>query len=264
MSAVSHFVMEPKGVLRRYVREILWVHSQAPRVQMLLPETALTMALRLSGSASLQRAVLPGAVVSGHQETTRLVEHAANSSLLIVRFTEVGASAILHDRADLLYNRMEALDGVLPHRDAEDLQGLLAETVGLREQIRVVERFLLGRLRTEDRVPVPIERAARMLLESQGTTSIVALARAVGMSQSALERHFRATVGTTPKMLARLARLQGMCRLWDAGKSLTEIAADAGYSDQSHMVRDFRSFTGIAPKKFFQSGYSRNLPTFYK
>jgi methylphosphotriester-DNA--protein-cysteine methyltransferase len=84
------------------------------------------------------------------------------------------------------------------------------------------------------------------------------------MSQSTLERHFRAAVGATPKSLCRLARLQHVCRLWDTGKNLTEIAFEAGYSDQPHMVRDIRLFTGTAPEEFFRGGSPRNLPTFYK
>jgi methylphosphotriester-DNA--protein-cysteine methyltransferase len=81
---------------------------------------------------------------------------------------------------------------------------------------------------------------------------------------SALERQFRAVVGASPKSLARLARLQHVCRLWDAGRSLTEIAFEAGFSDQPHLVRDFRLFTGTAPEQFFLSATPRNLPTFYK
>ena len=69
------------------------------------------------------------------------------------------------------------------------------------------------------------------------------------MSQSTLERHFRAAVGATPKGLSRLARLQHVCRLWDTGKTLTEIAFEAGYSDQPHMVHDFRLFTGMSPEE---------------
>jgi AraC-like DNA-binding protein len=84
------------------------------------------------------------------------------------------------------------------------------------------------------------------------------------MSVSALERQFRAAVGTSPKSFSRLARLQYVCALWDTGKSLTEIAFEAGYSDQPHMVRDFQLFTGTSPEQFFLSGSPRNLPTFYK
>jgi AraC-like DNA-binding protein len=52
--------------------------------------------------------------------------------------------------------------------------------------------------------------------------------------------------------------------LWDAGKTLTEIAFAAGYSDQPHMVHDFRLFTGASPEAFFRQATPRNLPTFYK
>ena len=71
-------------------------------------------------------------------------------------------------------------------------------------------------------------------------------------------------MGATPKAVSRLARLQHICRLWDAGKSLTEIAFEAGYSDQPHMVHDFRLFTGTSPEAFFCQATPRNLPTFYK
>ncbi len=109
-----------------------------------------------------------------------------------------------------------------------------------------------------------IEAAVEMIRNSGGRSSIAAVARRVAMSQSTLERHFRAAVGASPKKLSRLARLQHVCRLWDRGKSLTEIAFEAGYSDQPHMVHDFRLFTGMSPEEFFRGTSPRNLPTFYK
>ena len=264
MSEVSHFVYQPQGFLRRYVREILWVRSEHARVQFLLPETALTLVLRQSGTASLQNQDLPGAIVSGLQERVRVVEHRPNSSLVIVRFTEVGASPILHDRADLFYNQTAALDDVLPKQEIDDVQNVLANTGDMRQQILSVERFLVSRIRGLDPISPQIESAVQMIRVSEGRSSIAALARHVAMSQSSLERHFRAQVGATPKRHSRLARLQHICRLWDKGKSLTEIAFEAGYSDQPHMVHDFRLFTGTSPENFFRQASPRNLPTFYK
>ena len=103
-----------------------------------------------------------------------------------------------------------------------------------------------------------------MIRTSAGRASIAAIARYTAMSQSALERQFRAAVGASPKQLSRLARLQHVCGLWDAGNSLTRIAFEAGYSDQPHMVHDFQLFTGTSPQEFFRSTSPRNLPTFYK
>jgi AraC-like DNA-binding protein len=268
MSDVRLFVYQPSGALRRYVREILWVRSEHPRTQVLLPETILTLVLRQSGSASLNRQVLPNAIVSGLQRQTRPVEHDAGSSLVIVRFTEVGAPAILHDRADLLYNQTLSLDSLLPRQRIDDIQNTLADTPDLSRQVLAVKRFLTARIRPQNRSPRGISRqieaAVSMIRNSNGRSSIAAIAHHAAMSQSALERHFRAAVGATPKMLSRLARLQHVCRLWDTGRPLTDIAFEAGYCDQPHMIRDFRLFTGTSPEEFFQNNSPRNLPNFYK
>ena len=269
MSELRQFVHRPTGMLRRYVREILWVRSERPWVQLLLPETTLTLVLRQTGAASLDNEKLPCAVVSGLQQRTRIVEHAAGSSLVIVRFTEVGAPAILHDRADRLYGCTMALDAVLPRQKIDRIQNTLADARGTRLQIPEVERFLTSQIHawsgnSSREISPQIEAAVAMIRNSGGRSSIAAVARNAAMSQSALERHFRAAVGASPKKLSRLARLQHVCRLWDTGKRLTEIAFEAGYSDQPHMVHDFRLFTGMSPEEFFLGTSPRNLPTFYK
>jgi AraC-like DNA-binding protein len=264
MNDVRQFVHRPAPPLRRYVREILWVSSDHSRAQLLLPETTLTLVLRQSGAAALHNQTLPNTILSGLQNRTRLVEHAPNSSMVIVRFTEIGASAILHDRADLLYNRTLPLDEVLPRQQIDHLQNALADSPEIAQQILPVERFLAARIRPHEGISTQIEAAAAMIRNSHGRASIQAIARHAAMSVSALERQFRAAVGATPKKLSRLARLQHVCRLWDTGKSLTEIAFEAGYSDQPHMVHDFRLFTGASPEQFFLNTSPRNLPTFYK
>jgi AraC-like DNA-binding protein len=269
MSGVRHFVYQPGGLLRRYVREILWIRSARPRAQILLPETALTLVLRQSGSASLLNKPLPTAVISGLQLRTRMVEHAAASSIVVVRFTEIGGAAVLRDRADLLYNRTLPLEAVLPRQEIEEVQNTLAGTGEIQKQAAALEQFLRRRIYNRNRtsrtdVLPQIEAAARMIRGAHGRHSIATIAHHTAMSLSALERQFRAIVGASPKQLSRLARLQYVCGLWDTGTSLTEIAAEAGYSDQSHMVRDFQLFTGKSPTQFFLNASPRNLPTFYK
>lgn len=264
MSELRQYAHRPAGLLRRYVREILWISSDAPRVQTLMPETMLTLAFRQTGSVSLQDQALPCSVVSGLQQKTRIVEHSAGSSLLVVRFTEIGAPAILHQPADELYNHTSALDSLLPQREIERLQNALYDTDQPSERVIHIERFLTRRLRPHHRISPQIEAAVQMIRQSNGRSPVRAIARYVAMSQSALERHFRAAVGTTPKQLSRLVRLQHVCRLWHAGKSLTEIAFAAGYTDQPHMIRDFQLFTGTSPERFFRASFPQTLLTFYK
>jgi AraC-like DNA-binding protein len=53
--------------------------------------------------------------------------------------------------------------------------------------------------------------------------------------------------------VARLVRFDGVCRRLDrAGGRLdwALVAAEAGYADQAHLVRDFRQFAGTTPTRF--------------
>jgi AraC-like DNA-binding protein len=269
MSNVRHLVYKPPESLRRYVREILSISSQCARVQILLPEPNLTMMLRQSGSATLNNATLPGALISGLQSHSRSVEHAAGSSILVVRFTEIGGPAILHDRVDLLYNQTVSLDAVLPRKRIEYVQNTLADSREMRQRVAAVESFLAGRIYAQNgasrrTVSPQIEAAARMIRETHGRHSIATVAGRTAMSLSALERQFRAAVGTSPKKFSRLVRLQHVCRLRDTGMTLTQIAIEAGYTDQPHLVRDFHLFTGKSAEQYFGTASPRNLPTFYK
>jgi AraC-like DNA-binding protein len=264
MSDIRHFAHQPRGILRPFVREILWIRSNDPRAQTLLPEMTLTLVLRQSGGASLNNDRLPGAIVSGLQHRSRMVAHGAHSSIIVVRFSEVGAPAVIHDRADLLYAQTAPLDSFVPGRDIERIQNLLGDNQGIGKQIPLIEEFLIDRLRPERRASAQIEAAARMIRVSGGMMPVTTVARRAAMSQSALERQLRAATGASPKMLSRLARLQRVCRLWDAGKNLTTIAFESGYADQPHLVRDFQLFTGMSPQQFFRANSPRNLPTFYK
>ncbi|HEY3627608.1 MAG TPA: helix-turn-helix domain-containing protein [Terracidiphilus sp.] len=264
MSEIRHFVHRPRTDLRPFVREIIWVRSDEERVQVLLPETAMTLVLRQSGDAWLNGQTLPGAMVSGLQERTRNVRHGGASSIIVVRFTEVGGPAILHDRVDLLFAKTTPLDAFISGDYIGRLQNHLADAPAIREQTAIVERFLGERIQPRNGATAQIAAAAGMIRASGGRAQVADIARRVAMSQSALERHFRAATGATPKMFSRLARLHEVCRLWDAGKNLTAIAYDAGYTDQPHMVRDFQLFTGMSPQQFFRTNSPRNLPTFYK
>ena len=264
MSDIRHFVHQPRAELRPFVREMIWVRSEYPRAQILLPETMLTLVLRQSGDVSLNNEKLPGAVVSGLQERARTVHHGTNSSIIVVRFTEIGAPAVLHDRADILFAKTAALDGLIPGQSIERVQNQLANAHTIEEQVMVVEHFLSERIQPRDGVTAQVAAAARIIRESGGTTPIASLARRVAMSQSALERQFRIATGTTPKGFSRLARLQRVCGLWDLGKDLTTIAYEAGYTDQPHLVRDFQFFAGMPPQQFFRTNSPRNLPNFYK
>ena len=110
---------------------------------------------------------------------------------------------------------------------------------------------MLGQLRSEALDPVATA-AAPQVKERHGAVRMEELARGAGLSLSALERRFRKVVGASPRKFASIVRLRHVLQLRNGGGKLTEIAYQAGYSDQAHFIKDFRNFTGLAPKSFFQ------------
>ena len=79
------------------------------------------------------------------------------------------------------------------------------------------------------------------------------LAEAAGISISTLERLFRKMFGITPGQYARKIRLNAACQLIrDTNRSLVEIAAACGFSDQASMTHAFRSEIKITPNRYRQ------------
>ena len=95
------------------------------------------------------------------------------------------------------------------------------------------------------------ERAVAMLAEDP-VRPIAGIAGALGVSHGHLDREFTRIVGLSPRRLARLLRVERLLEAIDidGGVSWADRAADLGWADQSHMIRDVKRHTGSTP-----SGY---------
>ena len=74
----------------------------------------------------------------------------------------------------------------------------------------------------------------------------------MGWSHKHLIAKFRQQVGLAPKRAARLVRFERVLRRIDHQRAPDwgMVAADLGYADQSHLVREFGAFTGTSPAAF--------------
>lgn len=88
------------------------------------------------------------------------------------------------------------------------------------------------------------------------------LARAVGVHRVHLARAFRRHYGCTVGEYIRQLRVEFTChRLAASSDSLSEIAFDAGFADQSHFTSTFRRLVGITPGAFQTvAGSRRRFP----
>jgi len=251
-AAVKHTVLEPMAVLRPFIKRFEVTQYLTKRTHTLLPDTSLVACFRLDGVAIRhETGILPAAFLSGLQDRARTLTRPAGSCVLLTNFTDVGAAAFFREPLDLMFNTMMPLDDLLRRSQLEEVHEQLVEARDHARRKEILERFLLGQLRSEAPDPVATAAAER-IKERHGGVRMEELARGAGLSLSALERRFRKTLGASPRKFASIVRLRYVLRLRNGGGKLTDIAYHAGYCDQAHFIKDFRNFTGLAPHSFFQ------------
>lgn len=100
----------------------------------------------------------------------------------------------------------------------------------------------------------PVARAARIMRDRHGQVSVNALCEDTGLSMRHFQRRFRSITGQNPKHFARVCRIAHAVHLKELFPELpwTAVAFEAGYSDQSHFIRDFKGLTGLLPRDFLR------------
>ena len=108
-------------------------------------------------------------------------------------------------------------------------------------------------LRFVRREPSPLVREAVRGLTIPGGIPLRELAGKLGVTLRTLERRVTADTGLGPKPLQRVLRFRSALRLLERTPrgQWSGAAIRAGYYDQAHMIREFRSFAGMPPSEYF-------------
>ena len=131
----------------------------------------------------------------------------------------------------------------------------LARAATWEQRYAAVLDWLLGRLVAGEpgQVRPEVVRAWRLLERTHGRPQVQELSEQVGLGSRRLAQLFRAELGVTPKVAARLirfdrARHDVAAADWRSGSlDLSGVAVRHGYYDHAHLIREFAAFTGLSP-----------------
>ena len=99
--------------------------------------------------------------------------------------------------------------------------------------------------------PAWIGRAIEMLYESDGPVSLAMISREVCRDSTHVARAFRRAFGENIGTIARRLRIErAATALLRSDKTVGAVAQDAGFHDQSHLVREFRRHYSLTPSGF--------------
>lgn len=138
----------------------------------------------------------------------------------------------------------------------ETMQGLFN---GQDEKViqQKTENYWLSRLQKK-KLALPEEIIGR--LQEDTEHSIAGIAKDLGVSRQHITRLFEKHICKTPSTFKKIARfrktLQNRVQNLRAQKNLTSLTYESLFYDQSHLIKDFQSLTGMTPKKFFSGNRS--------
>ncbi|MGI5339483.1 helix-turn-helix domain-containing protein [Streptomyces sp. CA-181903] len=169
---------------------------------------------------------------------------------MAILLTPLGARALFgFPLRELAHRTVHLADLLTP--EGRRFAERLAEAPDWAARFRISDEFLLRHIGMGPALPPQVDHAWRRLMGAR-TASISVLADEVDWSRQHLTDRFHQEVGLTPKSVARIARLQRVMALMRGTRtpSWAEAAATCGYTDQSHLIREFHLLAGCTPDGF--------------
>jgi AraC-like DNA-binding protein len=205
------------------------------------------------------------AFVVGAMTRPLLLPPGAGAGLLGVRFRPGMATAFLRVPAAALTDDRAPLEAIW--QDGAQVADYVGSAAGADEAIARLAEALTARLPRIAGIPPDLRAAVDRITARGGRVDVARLAASLGITRQHLARRFAAHVGVTPKTFCRTVRLWEVLRAARRGPvRWARLAADLGYSDQSHLVADFRSLTGLTPSRWItgprpNAGSGSNSPS---
>lgn len=240
------------GVLTRS-----WVLEATPirRFEKILPMPLTHVIVNLSAPYAIfdrrgTGRVVPDAFVSGIQSEYLVIESPETIRHVGLELTPTGLGALAPGGPRSAAGQVLEVGQLIPR--LADLAVVVRDRPDPEAVLDAMSSWL------ESLTPHPVDPAAQAAVEilaSHTERPIGEIAQTLGVSHRGLIERFARATGVTPKRFAQLVRFHHLIDAVHARAGepdWAELAVDAGYYDQPHVIRQFRRFSGWTPTEYYR------------
>lgn len=239
--------------------------------QRIIPDGTIEMAFILGDDIKRYTSkddfiIQPRAMVLGQTLDPFYIEPTGYVNTFAIRFYPYGFANFVTAPIRTLANKETPIQSLFEEKAAKTLEQDIIQATDTKQRIEIIESFFLNKLSDQVSVDSIVKSTVETLLATKGNTSITDILKEDLSKRRQLERLFVKQIGASPKQLGKLIRLQSALKMLlnEEEESLTHIAYQHDYYDQAHFIKDFKAFTGVAPKDFLGNENMALSSVFYK
>jgi AraC-like DNA-binding protein len=256
-----HFrIIQPNGFLKNYIKQYCFMESEVHEgdvTERVIPSGGVQLMFHYRNPFVVSQpgnklAQQPRSILSGLSHSFSDVSTHGEAGVVFIQFYPVGACHFFNFPLSHIENQSVNLKDVFQSETSPVEERLYLEK-SLIGKVKIIENFLLKRfspiLESDYQM---LLTGIRLIKQTKGQIPASTLSGRMCVTSKSLERKFAAYLGKTPKQFIRLIRYQEILANFSKYKNihLTEHAYLNGYFDQSHFIKDFKTFTGYTPKEF--------------
>jgi AraC-like DNA-binding protein len=249
----------PAKELLPFIRHYLFLESKGNDLKKLRLFSDGNMGIVFSFKSNLlndsdeagQLEFLPGSFLYGQISEFKDVCLRYETDLIIVVFQPTGINQLMGISADELRDKIIRTEYIF-NKQGQELYEKLAEKIAIQNKLRLLNIFFLEqmakRVMPDDSL---IKATLNFIVKNKGLISSNQLIKLTGYTERHIERKFIESVGINPKKFSNIVKLHVFLKQLKCNqnnKNLTHMAYEAGYADQSHLIKEFKKITGMTPK----------------
>ena len=168
--------------------------------------------------------------------------------ILMVFMHPFGMHQLFGVDMSLLTNTSMPLNELIGEEKSNALITKLNEAIQNENMINVLNEFFISQLPGIE-IPAKIKQALNYIDKNKGNVSVKDIEANCFITSRSLERHFKTSVGLSPKEYAKIFRFKCLINFihQNPGVTWSTLCEQNGYYDQTHLTRYFTRYLNIKP-----------------